>query len=131
MPSLTIPARSVTPITVPMQSKRSTNRKVNTIIAISFVNTWDHSNLRKMGSIPGGTLKTPSNLVTLIGIPISAVRTIPQSNAPLTLSTSITAVITIPIRPRSGAPDVMSPRLTRVAGLSTIMPALFKPINAI
>ena len=47
-----------------------------------------------MGSIAGGTLKTPSNLVTLIGIPISAVRTIPQSNAPLTLSTSITAVIT-------------------------------------
>ena len=82
LPFLIMPARVVTPMRVPMVSKRSTKRRVKTMINISGVNIFDHSNLQKIGSIDGGVLIRPLNCVTPNGMPTSVVTIMPIKSAP-------------------------------------------------
>ena len=125
-----IPARVVTPITVPIQSNKSTNKRVNTMVAISAVKMFFHSNFMKIGSIEGGVLKIPSKLVMPIGIPIKVVARIPIRSAPFTLRTKRIDVKPIPMIPNKPEPEVNLPKLTSVAGLSTMTSAFFKPMKA-
>ena len=123
-------ARVVTPMTVPIQSNRSTNNNVKTMVAISVVKILFHSNFMKMGSMEGGMLKTPSRLVMPIGMPMMVVARIPIRSAPLMLRTNRMEVNPMPMIPNKPEPEVSLPKLTRVAGLSTITSAFFKPIKA-
>ena len=86
-------------MTVPIQSNKSTNNRVNTIISISAENIPVQSNFMNIGSTDGGVPNTPLNCVIPIGIPIIVVRTIPISNAPLTFRTNNIDVSIIPINP--------------------------------
>ena len=74
-----------TPNSVPMVSKRSTNRNVNTTMSMSIVKILSHSNLRKMGSIEGGVLSNPVYSVMPIGMPMIVVARMPNMSAPFTL----------------------------------------------
>ena len=124
-----IPALVVTPTRVPIVSNISTKRNVNTTTIISLVNILCHSNCQKIGSIEGGVLKIPSNLVIPIGIPINVVIRIPNSNAPLTPLTRRREVTTKPIIPSKAGPEVIFPMLISVASLFTMIPAFCSPMK--
>ena len=100
------------------------------MVAISAVKILLHSNFMKIGSMEGGMLKIPSILVMPIGIPIKVVARIPMRSAPLTFRTNRMEVSPIPMTPNKPEPEVNLPKLTRVAGLSTITSAFFRPIKA-
>ena len=72
----------------------------------------------------------PVNEVMPIGMPNKAVARIPMSNAPGTFFITSTEVMMMPIMPSKAVPWVMSPMLTKVAALSTMMPAFFSPMKA-
>ena len=99
-----MPARSLTPIIVPMVSNISINKNVNTQITISRLNMLLHSNLQKMGARLGGALMIDDErLVMPIGMPMMVTSKMPISKAPVTLRTSSTALITMPMQARSTA----------------------------
>ena len=78
----------------------------------------------------GGVSTMPVNEVMPIGIPNKAVARIPMSNAPGTFFITSTEVRMMPITPSKAVPWVMSPMLTKVAALSTMMPAFLSPMKA-
>ena len=129
---------------VPIVSKRSMKRKVSTTTSISQLSMLAHSNLQKIGATLSGSdtsITLPASLRiklvmaspvagSLITSPSKVVARIPISIPPLTLSMTRPAVMAKPIRLSRAVPLVMSPRLTRVASLLTMMPAFCIPMNA-
>ena len=128
--SSTIPARLLTPISVPIVSNISINRKVITQIAISTDNMLLHSNFIRIGDMEGGVSRNPVKLVTPRGIPMMVVARIPINNAPTTFLTNKTEVSRMPKQARSTAGECRSPKVTSVASLALTIPAFFKPMNA-
>ena len=120
----------VTPTRVPIVSNMSTNRKVKTTTSMSMLSTCEKSNLQKIGDRLGGVEMMPLNLVIPIGIPIRAVAMMPISRAPGTFRMTRMPVRMRPITESRPGPLVRVPRSTSVAGLSTTMPPLFRPISA-
>ena len=101
--SSTIPARLLTPISVPIVSNISMKRNVRTHTAISILKICSHSNLNNMGERLGGVSKMAENRVTPIGIPMIVVASIPISKAPGTFLTISTEDKRIPKQARSTA----------------------------
>ena len=130
-PSLSIiPAFMETPTTVPMVSNISMKRKVNTTTSISQLSTWSQANWQKIGLIPGTSRLNSPNFVTPIGMPMMVVMTMPMSRAPLTLSASSPPVMKKAMIASTAVGSERSPRPTRVAGLSTMMPQFLRPMKA-
>ena len=131
-PSLfTMPARWLTPISVPMVSNISIKRKVNTTTNISSVKMFSHWNLQKIGSIEDGADITPLKSVIPIGIPIAIVANTPRSIAPGTFLIYRKPVISKPMMPSNAGPSVMLPSVTSVASLLMMISDFCKPMKAI
>ena len=132
------PALWDTPMMVPIVSNISMNRNVRTTTSISQDNTFEKSNLQKMGpTLSGSDMKTAlpvsgflTRLVTaapvagsLMTRPSAVEMSIPRRIPPLTFSITSPPVMNRPITPTRALPLVSSPRVTRVESESTMIPA--------
>ncbi|MNN65201.1 hypothetical protein D3C81_1806830 [compost metagenome] len=88
------------------------------------------SNCRKVGASDGGMDTMPANGVTPIAIDAMVTARMPISTAPRTFNDSRPTIRKKPRVARIGAGCLRSPRPTRVAGLSTTIPALCSAISA-
>ncbi|MCY1440365.1 hypothetical protein D9M71_566370 [compost metagenome] len=130
-PSLRIsPARFATPIRVPELSNRSTNRKAKITLIRPISRAPLISSCRKVGAREGGIDIMPPKAVTPSRIETTVTARMPISTAPRTFMDSRATIRKKPKVARIGAGCERSPRPTRVAWLSTTMPALCRAISA-
>ena len=130
--ALIISAFPAHPISVPTVSNISTKRNVNMTMMKSgkCANTSEKLNLKNVGAIDGGIEAKPENCVTPNGIPMIVVTRIPIRIPPFTLYAVRIAVTTKPMNATIAVLLVML-RPTSVAPLSTMIPAFWRPMNAI
>ena len=128
----TIPVLSAKPISVPMVSKMLIRSREKTTSTVLSVNRPVKSNLQKTGLMSWG-IETGNQLsgitVTPIGMPMTVVMMMLRNSEPLTffaMRTPLSRMATIP----SMQVGVKAPNPTNVASFATMIPAFFRPMNA-
>ena len=139
--SFTSPLRLATATSVPAVSKKSTNRnekRIKIVDAGLCNNSWNpfvkapNVSIWKFVVIKEeGKLGIPSIPIEPHIIPTPAVIIIPIKTAAGTFLTTMPSVIKIPKTANKTVGSCKSPRPTKVDGLEIIIPAFFKPTNAI
>ena len=126
----TRPARVATPTNVPAVSKTSTRSIVRITVSIDRLSALAMSSLNSTGAGDGGSAATPWNGAPPNTQPATAMPSMPMTTAPATLRAARPTMAMNPAKVAAGPNETKSPKDTRVASSSTMMPALRRPTSA-